>query len=233
MFDLLHQFSGWLEGLLQAVSDNFWLSFWFIFAVAIGEAVFILGLLVPSTPVLLLAGGIIAEGKLPFWEVYIAAVLGAVIGDAISYTMGFWLKDKIKTIWPFRNYLPLIERGEKFFAKHGGKSVFIGRFIPGVKAVVPGIAGMFGMDYRKFSIINVTSAFAWAAAHIIPGMLVSAWLKSMGLSLEMVIIVGTLVLVALFLVVHYFKRIVLLFAPFMGSFGRSLQARWSATETGH
>lgn len=233
MFDLLHQFSGWLEALLQGISDNFWLSFWFIFAVAIGEAVFILGLLVPSTPVLLLAGGIIAEGKLPFWEVYLAAVLGAVIGDAISYTMGFWLKDRIKTIWPFRNYLPLIERGEVFFAKHGGKSVFIGRFIPGVKAVVPGIAGMFGMDYRKFSIINVTSAFVWAAAHIIPGMLVSAWLKSMGLSLEMVIIVGTLVLVALFLVVHYFKRIVLFFAPFMGSFGRSLQARWGATETGH
>jgi membrane protein DedA with SNARE-associated domain len=233
MFDLLHQFSGWLEALLQGISGNFWLSFWFIFAVAIGEAVFILGLFVPSTPVLLLAGGIIAEGKLPFWEVYLAAVLGAVIGDAISYTMGFWLKDKIKTIWPFRNYLPLIEKGEAFFAKHGGKSVFIGRFIPGVKAVVPGIAGMFGMDYRKFSIINVTSAFAWAAAHIIPGMLVSAWLKSMGLSLEMVIIVGTLVLVALFLLIHYFKRIVLLFAPFMGSFGRSLQARWGATETGH
>ncbi len=233
MFDLLHQFSGWLEALLQGVSDNFWLSFWFIFAVAIGEAVFILGLLVPSTPVLLLAGGIIAEGKLPFWEVYLAAVLGAVIGDAISYTMGFWLKDRIKTIWPFRNYLPLIEKGELFFGKHGGKSVFIGRFIPGVKAVVPGIAGMFGMDYRKFSVINVTSAFAWAAAHIIPGMLVSAWLKSMGLSLEMVIIVGTLVLVALFLVVHYFKRIVLFFAPFMGSFGRSLQARWGAAETGH
>ena len=95
----------------------------------------------------------------------------------------------------------LIEQGERFFSRHGGKSVFIGRFIPGVKSVVPGIAGMFGMDYRKFSLINVTSAFAWAAAHILPGMLLSAWLKSIGLSLEMVIIVGTLVLVALFNIV--------------------------------
>ena len=226
MIEFLHSTSVWLESLLNSVSDNFWLSIGFIFLVAIGEAVFILGLFVPSTPVLLLVGGIIATGKLPFWEIYFAAVLGAVIGDAISYTVGFALKDRIKTIWPFRNYLDLLERGEAFFAKHGGKSVFIGRFIPGVKAVVPGIAGMMGMPYRWFSIINVSSAFAWAAAHILPGMLLTAWLKSIGLSLELVIIVGAIVLTALFLVIHYFKTIVLFFAPVMGGFGRSLQARW-------
>lgn len=226
MIEFLHSVSVWLETLLNAVSDNFWLSVGFIFLVAIGEAVFILGLFVPSTPVLLLVGGIIATGKLPFWEIYLAAVLGAVIGDAISYTVGFALKDRIKTIWPFRNYIDLLNRGEAFFAKHGGKSVFIGRFIPGVKAVVPGIAGMMGMPYRWFTIINVSSAFAWAAAHILPGMLLTAWLKSIGLSLELVIIVGAIVLTALFLLVHYFRSIVLVFAPFMGNFGRSLQARW-------
>jgi undecaprenyl-diphosphatase len=221
MIEFLHSTSVWLETLLNSVSDNFWLSIGFIFLVSIGEAVFILGLFVPSTPVLLLVGGIIATGKLPFWEIYLAAVLGAVIGDAISYTVGFALKDRIKTIWPFRNYLDLLSRGEAFFAKHGGKSVFIGRFIPGVKAVVPGIAGMMGMPYRWFSIINVSSAFAWAAAHILPGMLLTAWLKSIGLSLELVIIVGAAVLTALFL----------LFAPLMGDFGRSLQRRWGRTSS--
>ena len=226
MFDIFHTVSAYLENFLDAISGNFWLTFWFIFAVAIGEAVFILGLFVPSTPVLLLVGGIIATGKLPFWEIYLAAVVGAVIGDAISYTVGFALKDRIKTIWPFRNYLELLSRGEVFFAKHGGKSVFIGRFIPGVKAVVPGIAGMMGMPYRWFTIINVSSAFAWAAAHILPGMLLTAWLKSIGLSLELVIIVGAAVLTVLFLLIHYFRSIVLVFAPFMGGFGRSLQARW-------
>ncbi len=226
MIEFIHSTSVWLETLLNAVSDNFWLSIGFIFVVAIGEAVFILGLFVPSTPVLLLVGGIIATGKLPFWEIYLAAVLGAVIGDAISYTVGFALKDRIKTIWPFRNYLDLLDKGEAFFARHGGKSVFIGRFIPGVKAVVPGIAGMMGMPYRWFSIINVSSAFAWAAAHILPGMLLTAWLKSIGLSLELVIIVGAVVLTVLFLLIHYFRSIVLVFAPFMGGFGRSLQARW-------
>jgi len=202
MLELFHSLSVWLEVFLDAISDNFWLSFWFIFAIAMGEAVFVLGLFVPSTPVLLLAGGLIAQGKLPFWEVYFAAVLGAVIGDAISYAVGHWLRDRIKTVWPFRRYVHLIDRGEAFFARHGGKSVFIGRFIPGVKAVVPGVAGMYGMDYRYFSLINVVSAFAWAAAHLIPGMLLSAWLKAMGLSLDWIIVVGALLLVVLFVFVH-------------------------------
>lgn len=207
MLEIFTALTGWLEMVLETISGNFWLSLWFIFLIAATEAVFILGLFIPSTPALLLAGGLIAQGKLPFWEIYLAAVLGAVVGDAISYALGFWLKDRVKALWPFRNHLPLIARGEAFFARHGGKSVFIGRFIPGVKAVVPGIAGMFGMNYRHFSIINVTSAFVWAAAHILPGMLLSAWLKSMGLSLELVIIVGALVLVVLFLLLHYWRSI--------------------------
>ncbi|HUH76594.1 MAG TPA: DedA family protein [Devosia sp.] len=233
MFDLFHNISLYLESFLSTISGNFWLTFWFIFAVAIGEAVFVLGLFVPSTPVLLLAGGIIAEGRLPFWEVYFAAVLGAIIGDALSYLIGHFLKDSILQIWPFRQHKDLIERGQVFFARHGGKAVFIGRFIPGVKAVIPGVAGIMGMKYSHFTIINVTSAFAWAAAHILPGMLLTAWLKSIGLSLELVIVVGTLVLVALFLLLHYHRRILLFFAPWMGNLGRSMQARWGKRDSAH
>lgn len=207
MLELLNGFGAALEMVLETISGNFWLAFWFVFLIAIGEAVFILGIFVPSTPVLLFAGGLIAEGRLPFWEVYLGAVVGAVIGDAISYSVGYWLKDRIKTVWPFGRHVGLIERGEVFFARHGGKSVFVGRFIPGVKAVVPGVAGMFGMDYRFFSLINITSAFAWAAAHIVPGMLLSAWFRSMGLSLELTIIVGAVVLAAVFLLVHNWRQL--------------------------
>lgn len=207
MLEIFTTLTGWLEMLLEQLSGNIWLALLFIFFIAAAEAVFILGLFIPSTPVLLLAGGLIADGRLPFWEIYLVTVFGAVVGDAISYTVGFWLKDRIRTVWPFRNYLHLIDRGEAFFAKHGGKSVFIGRFIPGVKAVVPGVAGMFGMDYRRFSIINITSAFVWAAAHILPGMLLSAWLRSMGLSIEWVILIGVAAIVVLLVIAHNWHRL--------------------------
>jgi undecaprenyl-diphosphatase len=224
--DLLTQISDVLRGVLESISNNLWLSVLFIFLVCVGEAVFLLGLLVPSLPILLLVGGIIARGTLPFWPIYFAAVAGAVVGDAISYFVGWALKDRIKTLWPFRDHLELIAKGEHFFLRHGAAAIFIGRFITGVKAVVPGVAGMLGMPYRTFTIINIVSAFVWAAAHILPGMLLMHWLESIGLSLELVIVVGSIVLVALAVLVHYWKRILLLFTPFMGDFGRSLQARW-------
>lgn len=230
MLELLHQFSAFLEHLLTGISNNFWLSMLVIFLVCVGEAVFILGLLVPSLPFLLLVGGIIAQDKLPFWPCFFAATAGGVVGDAISYWIGYALKDRIRTTWPFKNHVGLIDKGEVFFARHGGKAIFIGRFITGLKAVVPGIAGMMGMNWGYFTLINVISGFVWAGSHILPGMLLTDWLDSIGLSLELVIIVGAIILTVVFLLIHYWKRILLALAPFMGSFGRSLQERWRKPE---
>ena len=63
------------------------------------------------------------------------------------------------------------------------------------------------------------------------GMLLIGWLESMGLSLEMVLIVGALILLVGVILLHYWKRIILLFTPFLGEFGRSLEARWRKPKT--
>ncbi|HVX82751.1 MAG: DedA family protein [Devosia sp.] len=231
--EIFSQFSDWLDIFLTSITDNFWLSMLFIFLVSIGECVFILGLFVPSTPVLLLTGSLMAVGRLPFWPIYLAAVVGAVIGDTMSYWLGRLLEHRIREIWPFRNYKPQIAQGELFFQHHGGKSVFIGRFIPGVKAIVPGVAGMLGMPWYRFFVINVISAFCWAAAHILPGLLLSNWLKSIGLSIEFVIVWGTIGLVALYLLFHFRKRILLFFAPFLGSYGKTMEARLRKGDATH
>jgi membrane protein DedA with SNARE-associated domain len=233
MLDIFHQLSLLLEQFLSSIADNFWLSMLFIFLVSIGECVFILGILVPSTPVLLLTGGLISHGELPFLPIYLAAVVGAIIGDTISYWVGRVLEYRIKEIWPFRNYKQQIADGEVFFARHGGKSVFIGRFIPGVKAIVPGIAGMLGMPWPRFFVINVLSSFAWAGAHIIPGILLTDWLRAMGLSLELVIVVGTIILSVLYALFHFHRQILLFLAPYLGSFGKGIEARFRKADTPH
>lgn len=150
------------------VAENPALAHLVIFLISAGEAVFILGLFVPSTPVLLACGTLIGVGKLPFWPVFIFASLGAMAGDALSYWIGRKLEHRVKHIWPFNQHVRLVEQGEAFFHRHGGASVFIGRFIPGVKAVVPGVAGILGMNWVRFTLINCVSAFVWAAAHLIP-----------------------------------------------------------------
>jgi undecaprenyl-diphosphatase len=231
--DIFHQIADLISAILLSVSSNYWLFVFLVFLVCVGEAIFIAGLLVPSLPILLLVGGLIAAQDLNFWPIFFAATAGGVVGDAISYWIGHFFKDRIKTVWPFRDHLDLIHKGEIFFQRHGGKAIFIGRFITGLKAVVPGIAGMLGMRWSYFTFINVISAFVWAASHILPGMFLGEWLKSIGLSLELVILVGALVLTALALLIHYWKRIVLFFAPYLGSFGKGLEARFRKPDIGH
>ncbi len=162
----------YLYHLVELIGANPSAALLIVFLVSMGEALFVIGLFIPSTVVLIGAGTLIGTGKLSFLPIFTAATSGAIAGDAISYWFGHYYKEHVRQIWPFSRYTSMLDNGEIFFARHGGKSVFIGRFIPGVKAVVPGIAGIVGMNPWRFSIINIVSAIAWSLSHLLPGMLV-------------------------------------------------------------
>lgn len=92
---------------------------------------------------------------------------------------------------------------------------------------------MLGMHWPRFFVINVLSSFAWAGAHIIPGILLTDWLRAMGLSLELVIIVGTLILTTLYALFHFHRQILLFLAPYLGGFGKGIEARLRKVDTPH
>jgi len=151
-----------------------------VFLIAFGEALLIIGLFVPSTAVLVGAGMLVGTGHLEFWPVFLATAIGAIFGDQLSYWVGRLFGERLKTMWPLNRYPALVARGEDFVRQHGGKSIAIGRFVPGVKAVVPGIVGMFGMGQIYFAVVNFTSGIVWAAAHVFPGMLLGHGLALAG-----------------------------------------------------
>ncbi len=151
-----------------------------IFLIAFGEALLIIGLFVPSTVVLVGAGTLVGTGHLPFWPVFLATVIGAIAGDQISYWAGRLFGERLKSYWPLSRYPALVAKGEDFVRNHGGKSIAVGRFVPGVKAVVPGIVGMLGMSQVFFLFVNVTSGIFWGAAHVFPGILIGQGLALAG-----------------------------------------------------
>jgi membrane protein DedA with SNARE-associated domain/membrane-associated phospholipid phosphatase len=151
-----------------------------IFLVSMGEALLVIGLFIPSTAVLVGAGALVGSGKLDFWPVMIAALLGCIMGDQVSYWAGRFYGDKLRQLWPLKNYSHLLAKGEDFVRSHGGKSIALGRFVPGVKAVVPGIAGMFGMSQGYFLAVNVSSGVLWTAMHLFPGILLGQALAVAG-----------------------------------------------------
>lgn len=177
-----------------------------IFLIAFGEALLIIGLFVPSTAVLVGAGMLVGTGHLEFWPVFLATAIGAIAGDQVSYWAGRLFGDRLRTMWPLSNYQSLFLRGEDFVRSHGGKSIAIGRFVPGVKAVVPGIVGMLGMNQLYFVFVNFTSGIVWALAHVVPGVLMGQGLALAG-ELSGRLLVVLLVLLLTLAVAGYLVRL--------------------------
>src|SRR5206468_1892402 len=109
---------------------------------AFGESFLLLSLLFPGTAILIAAGTLIAEGVLDAASVVTAGIIGAVLGDAVSFWLGQKFGDLLPKLWPLRRHPELLDRGVDFFAHYGAVSVFIGRFFGPLRAVVPTAAGM-------------------------------------------------------------------------------------------
>lgn len=140
-----------------------------VFLLAASESIVVIGALIPGTAVLLALSALIGLGHLPLWPILAAATLGAVAGDGLSYWIGHRHRTKIAAMWPFSRYPEVLSKGNVFFERHGGKSILIGRFTPGMRAIIPVIAGSSGMPPARFYTANIASALIWAPAHILPG----------------------------------------------------------------
>ena len=144
------------------------------FIISAAESIAIIGTIVPGSITMTAIGALAGAGIIPLWGTIIWAIIGAVVGDGVSYWIGFYFKHRLSRIWPFRQNPQFLENGEAFVQKHGGKSVFIGRFVGPVRALVPVVAGMLGMRPLHFTIANVASAILWAPAYMLPGILLGA-----------------------------------------------------------
>ncbi len=142
------------------------------FIISLAESLAVIGLIIPGTVMMTAIGILIGAGVIDFWQTIIAAILGAIVGDSLSYRLGYHFNDQLRNIWPFKKYPVFIEKGEAFFRRHGGKSVFLGRFVGPVRPIVPVIAGMLSLERSRFLISNITSAFLWAPFYMLPGMLI-------------------------------------------------------------
>jgi membrane protein DedA with SNARE-associated domain len=148
-----------------------------VFALAFGESLAFISLLIPAWGVLVAIGALIGPSGINFWPVWIAGALGAASGDWLSYWIGLKLEYSVARIWPLSRHPELIPRGERFMKTWGIPGIFIGRFFGPLRAVVPLIAGIFEMPFWRFQIANVSSAFVWAAVLLTIGDVISVAVK--------------------------------------------------------
>jgi membrane protein DedA with SNARE-associated domain len=139
------------------------------FLLAFCESIAFLSLLVPATVLLVGLGAIVGTGTIDFVSVWVAAALGAVLGDLVSYAAGALLKGRVAGVWPLSRHPDMLIKGEVFFRRFGIPGLFVGRFLGPMRASVPLAAGMCRMNVVTFTVVGIASAFAWAGVLIAPG----------------------------------------------------------------
>jgi membrane protein DedA with SNARE-associated domain len=152
---------------------------WVVFVLAFGESLAFISLLLPAWLALITIGTFIMAGGLNFWPIWIAASVGAALGDWLSFWIGKKVGPAVQHVWPLSRHPEMIPKGEEFMRKWGALGIFIGRFFGPLRASVPLIAGIFEMPFWRFQIANWTSAFLWAAVLLTTGDVIGkiiAWL---------------------------------------------------------
>jgi membrane protein DedA with SNARE-associated domain len=157
------------QPLLELIKAHSDLAAVIMFVTAFGESFAFISLLFPGTTVLIAAGTLMSAGTLPYTPVLIGAVGGAVLGDSISYWIGRRFGGGIARLWPFSRNPELLPRGIAFFERYGWISVFIGRFLGPIRAIIPLAAGVMHMPRGRFWFANVTSALIWAPMLLFAG----------------------------------------------------------------
>lgn len=160
-----------LDPLIAFVSAHPWLAYLTLFLAALLEAVPVVGALVPGSTIILALSALVPGGELQLWGVLAAAIAGALLGDGSAYWAGHRSQREILATWPMSGYPAVMAQSEAFFHRWGALAVFFARFVPPIRAFVPVTAGSLGMPPTRFYGVNIPAVFAWAFAHVLPGVL--------------------------------------------------------------
>jgi undecaprenyl-diphosphatase len=170
-----------------------------VLVISLVESLALVGLLVPGVVLITTAASLAGHQDIALAWLIGAAFVGAVLGDGISFSLGFKHREQVTQRWPLSQHPEWLSRGGRFFERYGVWSVFIGRFVGPVRPIIPLVAGMMRMPPRTFIWANLTSAVLWAPAYVLPGYLLGhAWqqhlnlppgLKAAALTLGIVIVV--------------------------------------------
>lgn len=142
------------------------LTYAILFAIVFVETGLIVMPLLPGDSLLFAAGALAATtGKLDVWIIIPMLIVAALLGDNVNYFVGKYLSNFIKSreriLFFKREY---ITQTEAFYAKHGGRTVILARFVPIVRTIAPFVAGAGSMQYPKYIMFCVLGAILWVVS---------------------------------------------------------------------
>lgn len=134
-----------------------------VFAIIFAESGLLFGFFLPGDSLLFTAGFLASQGFLDIRLLVVGSVAAAILGDSVGYSFGRRIGRKLFTrqdsLLFHKDHL---NKAEMFYAKHGGKTIILARFMPFIRTFAPIVAGVGKMHYPRFLSFNVIGGFLWA-----------------------------------------------------------------------
>lgn len=157
------------EGFRELIA---WGGYAILFIIIFSETGLLIGFFLPGDSLLVTAGLLASSGMLDIVMLNLLLIPAAIIGDATGYAIGRRsgqrLLQRPNSRFFKREHL---EKTQEFYAKHGGKTIVLARFIPVVRTFAPVIAGVAGMPYRQFAVYNIAGGILWITSTTLLGYL--------------------------------------------------------------
>ena len=134
-----------------------------VFGIVFAESGLLIGFFLPGDSLLFTAGFLASQGYFNIVLLIVLTFAGAVLGDSFGYAFGRKTGPMIfkreESLFFHRSH---VERAQRFYALHGGKTIILARFLPVIRTLAPILAGVGGMRYPTFLFYNVIGALVWA-----------------------------------------------------------------------
>jgi membrane-associated protein len=166
LFDMVIHFDTYLPGIIATY--GFW-TYFILFAIIFCETGLVVFPYLPGDSLLFVAGALSGAGLLRVEILIPLLIIAAVVGDSVNYWIGHTTGMKVFE----KNYSVVkkeqLKKTEEYFARYGGLTIVIARFVPFIRTFAPFLAGVGKMSYRWFLMYNVLGAVLWICGFILAG----------------------------------------------------------------
>ena len=196
----MHAITDWLGGLSGPVV------YAVVAALVFCEDALFVGFVLPGETAVVLGGVLASQGKVNVWVLCLVVVFAAIAGDTVGYEIGNRFGPSILNVRPLRRYALRIDKAQDLIRRRGPEAVFLGRFIAFFRAMMPALAGISRMPYRRFLLFNALGGLCWGVGFTLLGYFAGNAYSRIEAQVgrAFAIFIGALVVVGL--VVWHFRR---------------------------
>lgn len=171
-----------------------------------GEAALFIGFILPGETAVLVAGVVASQDHVNVGVVAVLVVAAAVTGDSVGYAIGHRYGESFMKLPILRRRRGALERALEGLRQRGPIYVFIGRFTAFLRAVMPGLAGMSRMNYRRFFIANALGGVIWGITYTLLGYFAGTALTRIEHDASWIGLSVLIAMMLFFVIFHFVKK---------------------------